>query len=107
MRCRRSNSWLTAFAANKSISKEKKEEIIRKLLSLLSSHQAQKIESLLHFEDNASLVSEQLYYTIDKISDAISGNRKISFCYCDPAVSGEQRGGGPHYHHACCCKEQQ
>ena len=76
-----------SVASNKTISKEKKEEIIRKLLSLLSSHQAQKIESLLHFEDNASLVSEQLYYTIDKISDAISGNRKISFYYSDPAVT--------------------
>ena len=74
-------------ASSKTISKEKKEEIIRKLLSLLSTHQAQKIESLLHFEDNASSVSEQLYYTIDKISDAISGNRKISFYYSAPAVT--------------------
>ena len=75
-------------AANKSISKEKKEKIIRKLLSLLSVYQAEKIRKHLHFENNVSFISEQLYYTIDKISDAISENRKISFCYCDPLTAG-------------------
>lgn len=105
-------------ASSKTISKEKKEEIIRKLLSLLSTHQAQKIESLLHFEDNASSVSEQLYYTIDKISDAISGNRKISFYYSDPAVTAIKgeirrivitpvviRSGNNHFYVCGYCKE--
>ncbi len=76
------------IASSKSISTEKKKEIIRKLLSLLSVHQAGKIERLLHFDKNASTVSEQLYYTIDKISDAISEKRKIEFCYLDPAKDG-------------------
>ena len=105
-------------ASSKTISKEKKEEIIRKLLSLLSTHQAQKIESLIHFENNASSVSEQLYYTIDKISDAISENRKISFFYCDPAktgIKGESklsvitpvviRNGNNHFYVCGYCKE--
>ena len=75
-------------ASSKTLSMEKKEEIIRKLLSLLSASQAEKIEKLLHFENNVSSVSEQLYYTIDKISDAISEKRKIEFCYLDPANDG-------------------
>ena len=79
-------------AANRTISREKKEEIIQKLLSMLSIHQAKKIEKLLHYENNASSVSEQLYYTIDKISDAISENRKISFFYCDPVTTGSKVG---------------
>ena len=77
-------------AANRTISREKKEEIIRKLLSMLSVHQAEKIEKILHFENGASSVSEQLYYTIDKISDAISDNRKISFFYCNPMMKGSK-----------------
>lgn len=79
------------IASSKSISTEKKKEIIRKLLSLLSVHQAEKIERLLHFDNNVSSVSEQLYYTIDKISDAISEKRKIEFCYLDPAKDGGKK----------------
>ena len=76
-----------SVAANRTISREKKEEIIRKLLSMLSVYQAEKIRKLLHLENNASSVSEQLYYTIDKISDAISENHKIGFYYCDPVFA--------------------
>jgi len=79
------------IASSKSISTEKKKEIIRKLLSLLSVHQAEKIERLLHFDNNVSSVSEQLYYTIDKISDAISEKRKIEFCYLGPAKDGGKK----------------
>lgn len=75
-------------ASSKTISMEKKKEIIRKLLSMLSVFQAEKIEKLLHFDNNASAVSEQLYYTIDRISDAISEKHRISFGYCDPAKGG-------------------
>ena len=107
-----------AVAANRTISREKKEEIIRKLLSMLSVHQAEKIEKLLHLENSASTVSEQLYYTIDKISDAISDNRKISFFYYEPVMRGDRaetkrivitpvviRSGNNHFYVCGYCKE--
>ena len=105
-------------AANRTISREKKEEIIRKLLSMLSVHQAEKIEKLLHLENSASTVSEQLYYTIDKISDSISDNRKISFFYYEPVMRGDRaetkrivitpvviRSGNNHFYVCGYCKE--
>lgn len=69
------------IASNKSISKEKKEKIIGKLLSLLSVYQAEKIRKNLHYENQSGSMGWHLYYNIDKISDAINENRKIEFEY--------------------------
>ena len=52
------------IASNKSISKEKKEKIIGKLLSLLSVYQAEKVEKNLHYEDHYGSLGGQLYYNI-------------------------------------------
>ena len=71
------------IASNKSISKEKKEKIIGKLLSLLSVYQAEKVEKNLHYEDHYGSLGGQLYYNIDRITDAINDNRKIGFEYCE------------------------
>ena len=81
---------------NRSVSKEKKEEIIGKLLSMLSVYEAEKIGKHLHYENNTGTMSEQLYYNIDRITNAIDGNRKIEFIYSGqipPGVaSGEKTG---------------
>ena len=50
----------------------------------------------LHYENNTGTMSEQLYYNIDRITNAIDGNRKIEFIYSGqipPGVaSGEKTG---------------
>ena len=76
------------LAPNRSISKEKKQELIEKLLSLLSVHQADKIRKHLRCRNDHSAAGVQLYYYIDQITEAIDTNRKIEFVYSVPAPEG-------------------
>lgn len=76
------------LAPNRSISKEKKEELIEKLLSLLSVHQADKIRKHLHCRNVQNTAGGQMYYSIDKITEAIDTNRKVEFLYSTPAPEG-------------------
>ncbi|MBP3882225.1 MAG: WYL domain-containing protein [Lachnospiraceae bacterium] len=80
------------IAPNKSISGEKKRKLIGKLLSLLSIHQAEKIEKNLYYGSNSGQVSEQVYYSTDRITEAVYGGRKIEFMYRKPAGSGAASG---------------
>lgn len=76
------------IAPNKSISKEKKGKLIGKLLSLLSVYQAEKIRKNLYIGNNCGTMSEQIYYSVDRITEAIYEGRKIEFMY-----HGSARGG--------------
>ena len=69
------------IAPNKSISGEKKRKLIGKLLSLLSIHQAEKIEKNLYYGSNSGQMSEQVYYSTDRVTEAVYGDRKIEFMY--------------------------
>ena len=69
------------IAPNKSISGEKKRKLIGKLLSLLSIHQAEKIEKNLYYGSNSGQMSEQVYYSTDRVTEAVYGGRKIEFMY--------------------------
>ena len=80
------------IAPNKSISGEKKRKLIGKLLSLLSVHQAEKIEKNLYYGSNSGQMSEQVYYSTDRITEAVYGGRKIEFMYRKPAGSGAAPG---------------
>ena len=80
------------IAPNKSISKEMKEKLIGKLLSLLSVYQADKIRKDLNIRNNSCTMSEQIYYSIDKITDAIYEDRQIEFI-CREHARNENRPG--------------
>lgn len=65
-----------AVAANESLTYEQKQKLIDKLLSLLSIHQAEKLKKAILFSD-AHGENDQLYYHVDKITDAICEGRKV------------------------------
>lgn len=67
------------IAANVSLSPDKKHKMITKLLSQLSIYQAEKVKKSVHYSGDHGNASEQLYYSIDQITDAISENKKIEF----------------------------
>lgn len=70
------------IAANVSLSPDKKQKMIEKLLSLLSVYQIKKLKRNIHYSGDHGSASEQLYYSIDQITDAINENKKIEFqCY--------------------------
>ena len=66
------------IAPNRSISKEKKGKLIGKLLSLLSVYQADKIRKNLYIGNNSGTMSEQIYYSVDRITEAIMTATTIS-----------------------------
>ena len=70
-----------SIAPNKSISREKKKKLVGKLLSMLSVYQAEKIGKNLHYGSNSGPMSEQIYYSTDKIMEAVHEDKKIEFMY--------------------------
>lgn len=79
---------IDSILPNRSISRGKKEVIIGKLLSLLSAYQAEKIEQNLYFGNDSGSMNEQLYYNIDRITEAINANRMTEFVYFGAAAAG-------------------
>ena len=75
-------------AASISLSAEQKERIIEKLLKTLSGHQAQRIREGIVY--SASSGNDQLYYNIDRISEAIIHDRKIGFQYFEYEATGDK-----------------
>lgn len=76
-------------ASCRSLSAERKEKLIEKLLKLLSVHQAERIRGSVLYS-NGRIDNEQVYYNIYVIMDAIRKEKKIEFLYYDYSPAGER-----------------
>ena len=65
------------------ITKKKSDELITKLSSLTSSEQAKHLRREIYIADRAKSINETIYYSIDKIHQAVNESKKISFKYFD------------------------
>lgn len=72
-----------AVQSSRFISSKKSEELIKKLSSLTSVHQAKELKRQVYVADRPKTVNESVYYTIDAIHTAINHGQKISFRYFD------------------------
>lgn len=63
------------------ISAAKTRELVKKLDSFVSRYQAQKRENRIYFSSCAKSVNEEIFYSIDKISRAVTEKKKIRFEY--------------------------
>ena len=79
-----------SVGASTSLTDEKKQKIIEKLLGLLSKYQASKVRAGTTGRPNHGTGSEQLYYTIDRITEAINEKKKIEFQYLEYNVLREK-----------------
>lgn len=70
-----------AVRSAKFISSKKSRELINKLNSMLSVHQAKKIKNSVFFVSGDKCPNEELYYSIDKISTAIENKKQIKLSY--------------------------
>lgn len=77
--------------ASKFITKKKSMELISKLEKLASNHQAVHLRRQVFVTNRVKAVNEAIYYAVDKIYDAISRNKKISFRYFEWTVDKEKR----------------
>lgn len=70
-----------AIQSSKFITEKKSEELIKKLGSLVSVHEAKQLQRQVYVSGRAKTLNESIFYNIDAIHNAIGTNQKISFQY--------------------------
>ena len=74
---------IDAVSSSRFINAEKSEILIRKLTSMMSRHQAEKICRNLYTADPVKADNRQIYYIVDAINTAINEGKKVRFQYFD------------------------
>lgn len=89
-----------AVQSSKFITQKKSLQLIQKLESLASVNEAKNLQRQVFVESGVKTMNESIYYNIDEIHSAISGNRQISFQYYEWTVSKEisLKKNGERYH---------
>ncbi len=67
--------------ASKFITVKKSNELINKLESLTSKHEAKQLQRQVYVAERVKTMNETIYYNVDKIHEAINGNHTIMFQY--------------------------
>lgn len=70
-----------AVQSSKFITVKKSRDLIKKLESMASAEEAKQLQRQVYIANRTKTVNESIYYNVDKIHDAIQGNKKISFTY--------------------------
>ena len=88
-----------AVQSSKFITYKKTEELIKKLESLASMHQAKSLRRQVVVRDRIKNMNESIYYNVDYIQNALTSNRKIRFQYYEWTPEKEKmlRKGGAWY----------
>lgn len=74
---------IDAVLSSKFITEKKSEELVDKLISLISETSADKLRRTVHVTGKAKSDNEKGYYIVDAINEAIHICHKISFYYFD------------------------
>jgi len=72
-----------AVQSSRFITEKKSLELIRKLESLTSKHQAGELQRQVHVLSRVKSMNESVYYTIDDLHRAIQQGKQIAFQYFD------------------------
>lgn len=70
-----------AIQSSKFITVRKSDALIKKLETLISKYDAQKLQRQVYISGRIKTMNESIYYTVDAIHNAISENKKIKFQY--------------------------
>lgn len=79
-----------AVCSSRFISTSKSEQLIQKLSTLTSSNLSPQLIQRIYTKDRIKSTNGQLYYVIDKVTDAIQSGRKIQFRYTEYAADKEK-----------------
>ena len=79
-----------AVQSSRFISQRKSGDLIGKLESLASRHQARQLQRQVYVDRRAKTMNESVYYTIDKLHSAIANHRSVSFKYFEYNVQKER-----------------
>lgn len=72
-----------AVQSSKFITHRKSNELIKKLETLCSVHQASQLQRQVFVANRVKTMNESIYYCVDDLHNAISKNRQITFQYFD------------------------
>lgn len=88
-----------AIASSKFITERKSRQLIKKIESLCSKHEARQLRRQVYVMGRAKTMNERIYYNVDKIHQAIAHDRQISFKYFEYNLSKKKqyRQGGEKY----------
>lgn len=89
-----------AVQSSKFITHKKSNELIKKLETLSSVHQASQLQRQVFVANRVKTMNESIYYCVDDIHNAISENRQITFQYFDWGTDKKKhlRHNGKIYH---------
>ena len=85
--------------SSRFITEKKSMELIGKLESLASEHQARELSRQVYVRGRIKAMNESIYYNVDEVHAAIDGDRAITFKYFDWGVDKKRvwRHGGRRY----------
>ena len=89
-----------AIQSSKFITEKKSNALIKKLETLVSKYDAQKLQRQVFVSGRIKTMNESIYYTVDAIHNAISADKKIKFQYYqwNEKKEMELRHSGAWYH---------
>ena len=79
-----------AVVSSKFITEKKSLELIQKLESLVSRHDAVKLRRQVHVSNRVKNMNESIYYNVDALHEAIAGGKKVGFRYFDYNLKKER-----------------
>ncbi len=80
-----------AVASSRFLTVKKSNELIKKLQSLTSRHNAQLLKRSIYIENRAKNYNEAIYYTLNAIHEAIFKNKNITFRYTEYGPDKKKR----------------
>lgn len=72
-----------AVQASRFITRKKSEQLIKKLEGLASDHQGRQLQRQVVVSGRVKTMNESIYYLVDDLHTAISGDRQVTFQYYD------------------------
>lgn len=76
---------------SKFITYKKSLQLIKKIESLCSCHEAQALQRQVYVANRIKSINESIYYNVDKIHKAINSDKKISFQYFEYTIEKERK----------------
>lgn len=71
---------IDAIQSSKFITQSKSRELIGKIKSFVSEHQAKQLQRQVYINDRVKTMNESVYYNVDDIHTAINENKKMKLC---------------------------
>jgi predicted DNA-binding transcriptional regulator YafY len=76
---------------SKFVTHKKSNDLIKKIESLASSHQAALLHRQVYVTNRVKAINENIYYNVDRLHVAIAENKQVSFKYFDYDIKKEKR----------------